>query len=293
MDRSAFGKLITALRKQSYNSKGKTWSRQEFGRAIKMPPAKVGRLERGMHQYLDMETLGLMADAFQLTPHERKEFLYAAISAGQEDYFSPDAESGPSLDLLTSALTGLKVPVFVLDVYSDYMLISDAMLALYGFNSGYIDYMKQTFAGSNLISLIYDPVSPIRKVFESNFEENALRNLQYFRRASLRYRHTPYFEALLAKLAKLPDFARHWRIVGNREIYGDKNYGSYQIPHRCVGLMEFTFFESIVTTADGDLHVVYYLPTNKETAKYFFNLCLETGNRMIRFASWPEKHLPS
>jgi transcriptional regulator with XRE-family HTH domain len=74
MEPSEFGQLVKSLRKATNDPLGNRWTRESLGSYIHLSINQLGRLERGDRKYFDNQTLILLADAFKLTPIERKEF---------------------------------------------------------------------------------------------------------------------------------------------------------------------------------------------------------------------------
>lgn len=78
------------MRKNSLNEQGKAWNREALGQAVHLTEDQLGRLERGERKYIDKQTLTLLADSFNLTKKERKEFYYAALGLQDREIFNQE-----------------------------------------------------------------------------------------------------------------------------------------------------------------------------------------------------------
>jgi transcriptional regulator with XRE-family HTH domain len=86
MKQADFGQIVKILRKKTSDEKGNPWTRESLSKHLHLSIDQLGRLERGDRKYLDNQILKSLADAFNLTPIERKEFLIAAAGITNEDY---------------------------------------------------------------------------------------------------------------------------------------------------------------------------------------------------------------
>lgn len=67
MDKKEFGKYISGLRKEKYDSKaGRCWSQKELAEKANVSAKTVGDIERGQRAFLDCETVRKLAVALEL-----------------------------------------------------------------------------------------------------------------------------------------------------------------------------------------------------------------------------------
>jgi len=237
MNLNDFGLLTKTLRKSSVDQWGNPWTRESLSRAVHLSPDQLGRLERGDRKYLDTQTLLLLADSFNLTNLERKEFLYAAL---------------PEL----------------------------------------LDYTKQVPAGQNLLNLVYSPVFGAREIFGSFWRKIATIEIILFRRSTLRYRHTAYFNYLMKVLLQEKQFDIDWYFCQRYADRYDLTYVNFLYEHPRYGPLSYLATETIISTKKGELYLLAYNPLDKTTASIFKNIKGDKENRIHRFASWPEKKVP-
>ena len=79
MEHKAFGQIVTALRKEQIDfASGHSWSQHRLADETGLTLRIVGKIERGEQARLDREILEGLAQAFQLTSFERREFFAMA-----------------------------------------------------------------------------------------------------------------------------------------------------------------------------------------------------------------------
>lgn len=289
MDSIEFGQLITALRKQTMNTQNHPWTREELGQLIHMSSHQLGRIERGTRKYLEIETLQLLADAFNLTSLERKEFFLAAQGVSAHDIVEGAAEEISSLPELMAIFEKIQEPAFILDGYADVVIVNSSALMLQEVDEGYLSTAATAPAGFNLLRFIYAEEGGARERFGSRWKEVALNNLQFFRRVSLRYRHKPYFMTVLEEMHKHKDFFIHWYNVNRFPRFYDSAYDQYEINHSRHGLLKFVVMETTIATGHGNLYLIHYLPRDHKTAMLFMELADKTGTGAVQLAPWPDK----
>ncbi len=284
-----FGLLVKALRKDSFDPSGKRWNRENLSKAVHLTEAQLGRLERGDRKCLDNHTLMLLADSFNLTSLERKEFFYAALGVKDEELFKQEEPKTQLKDMI-AAMENLQVPAFIIDVYADIIAFNKAILHLYQVTPELIDYLQQSPAGLNLLHFIYSSKLGFKEVIGSCWRKTAMMALLEFRRSSLRYRHTDYFNYLLKTLLKEKQFDIDWYSSHRYLDYIDLTYEHFMYNHSFLGPLTYTATETIVNTNRGDLYLILYNPSNSATASVFEELLKDNGSTVYNLAGWPEKY---
>jgi len=292
MDSREFGKLLAALRKQNLTDHGKTWTREELSRHIHISAHQLGRLERGSRKYLDTETLQLLADAFNLTTLERKEFFFAAVGISEDDIFHPDeTEARTDLRNLIEALKLMQSPTILVDDYADIVAANMNVMHLYQVKQDYLTSSGDSYAAYNLMKFIYDESSGYKGAVGAAWEDMARRNINYFRRITLRKRHKPYFKKILGELRRFEKFDLYWHEISRSPSGIDSVYDYYRWHHPSFGPLHMVFTETSIPTRHGNLHLFNYTPCDLETAEAFYRIAREAGNVAFPLAPWPQKPL--
>ncbi len=289
MNLNDFGLIVKALRKNSFDENGNRWTRETLSRAVHLTEDQLGRLERGDRTYLDNQTLMHLADSFNLTTLERKEFFYAALGLKDEELFNQESPKTQLANLL-EIMEKLLVPAFLSDVYKDIVLANKAIMDLYQLPSARLNSFKKTSAGFNQLFLIYSPKSGLRDIIGSRWQEAAFMTLLEFRRSSLRYRHTNYFQYLLNTLLKLKDFELDWYSNLSIADSPDLTYERFEYGHPFFGPLAYNATETTINTMQGDLTLVLYNPANPDTAAVFEELIKCGGKKILQLSAWPDKY---
>ncbi len=285
-----FGQLIKTLRKGSYDQSGHQWTRETLSSAVHLTPDQLGRLERGERKHLETQTLQLLAQCFNLTELEKKEFLCAAVGLSDSEIFNR-TEPQTQLENLIAEMENLRLPAFVLDVYADIVAANTAALNLFLLTPEVLDHAGKLPAGYNLINFIYSPMFGCREFFGSLWREIATIEILLFRRSSLRYRHTEYFDHLIKTLFKNKLFDIDWYSSQRYENHYELTYERFNYDHPRFGPIFYIATETIVNTKKGDLYLLLYNPADSVTISVFGDLIKEKGNKLQRLASWPEKKI--
>ena len=286
-----FGLLVKELRKNNPNSPGKTLSREELSSRIHLTPEQLGRLERGERKYLDPADLQLLAEAFNLTSLERKEFYYAALGLTDE-HVLPEDNPENKLSHALSTLANVKTPAYIIDVYADIIAANEGIYKLYQFTEEVVDHLRKLPAGLNLLNLLYSPWLNFKEVLGSCWKESAMMAILEFRRTSLRYRHTPYFKQLLHHLLKEKQFCIDWYTSYRYEKYYDTTYQYFSLIHPECGPLSYLATETVINTKKGDLYLIVYNPSDEETRETFEKTTKPHKNPVRRLAPWPGKKCP-
>ncbi len=288
MNLNDFGLLVKALRKSSFDEHGNRWTRETLSKAVHLTEDQLGRLERGDRKYLDNHTLMHLADSFNLTSMERKEFFYAALGLKDEELFNQE-EPEIQFSNLLKFMEQLLVPAFLTDVYKDVVAANKAVMDLYQLTPTKIKHLSKTPAGYNQLYLIYSSKSGVRDLIGPLWREAAMSTLLEFRRSTLRYRHTNYFLYLLNSLLKLKDFELDWYSSHRLVEFNDTTYEHFEYEHSFFGPVAYTATETTINTMKGDLTLVLYNPANRVTVSVVEELMKFGGNRALQMAAWPKK----
>ncbi|MBW6464073.1 MAG: helix-turn-helix transcriptional regulator [Firmicutes bacterium] len=292
MDLYDFGQLVKTLRKNSVDEYGNRWTRESLSSAIHLTTNQLGRLERGDRKYLDNQTLQLLADSLQLTNLEKKEFLKAAIGLSDEKLHSKE-DPLAQLNKLIESMESLQVPAYINDVYSDIVAVNTAALSLYQITPELIDFAQTEPVGLNMLYFIYSPEVGYKEIIGSGWRESADLTMLFFRRTSLRYRHTEYFAYIIKEMLRDKQFYIDWHSSHRFQEYQDISYEHFDYKHPLYGPLKYIATETVVHTQKGDLFFMIYNPADSTTAHTFTQIKNNHGNRAYRMAEWPEKIIPA
>ncbi len=291
MNLTDFGLLIKTLRKNSVDQWGNPWTRESLSRAVHLSPDQLGRLERGDRKYLDTQTLMLLADSFSLTDLERKEFLYAALGLPDEKLFERE-DSLNQLNNLLAEMENLQVPILLLDAYADIIAANNCTLNLFMITPELLKYTKQIPAGQNLLNLVYSPAFGAREIFGSFWRKITTIEILLFRRSTLRYRYTAYFNYLMRVLLQEKQFDIDWYFCQRYADRYDLTYVHFQYEHPRYGPLSYLASETIINTRKGELYLLVYNPLDSSTASVYKRIKDANENKVYRFADWPGKKVP-
>ena len=282
-----FGLIVKYLRKNSFDKEGNRWTRETLSRAVHLTEDQLGRLERGDRKYLDNQTLMLLADSFNLTSLERKEFFYAALGLKDEELFNQETPETQLLNLFET-LEQLQAPLYLIDVYSDLVAANKAIKDLFQLNMEEVNNFRQSPLGLNLLHLIYSPQFGLKDLIGPDWREAAMMAILEFRRSSLRYRHTNYFQYLLNSLLENKHFKMDWSSSHRFSDYYDLTYEHFEYEHPGFGPLAYTATETIINTMKGELNLIIYNPADSNTVSVFNELFKNAGNQVLQLAGWPK-----
>jgi len=285
-----FGLLVKALRNGCYDDHCNRLTRETLSKEIHLTPNQLGRLERGDRKYLDTQTLRLLARALKLTNLERREFFLAAI--GQRDKYIFDQEEPENqLNDLIKLMEQLQVPAFTIDPYGDIVASNTSCMNLFLVTPEIIDYSRTIPLGFNHMYFMYSPDFGYKDLIGPSFHKVVEIEILLFRRSTLRYRHTDYFNYIFKNLLKIKQFDVDWYASQRNSQHYDLTYELFEYDHPRYGRMSYIATETIVNTQKGDLYLIVYNSTNNETSLVFDKLKDSHKNHTLKLASWPNKEI--
>jgi transcriptional regulator with XRE-family HTH domain len=296
MNRKQFGRLVSTLRQDM------EWTQFQLAEYGGLDIATISQIERGVKKHLEPELLVTMANAFQLTTLERREFLLAATGIDNTHLvrqpsaaLATDSVSADrALTKMIALVECLRVPAFLLDVYADVLAVNYAAFAFFQAPPELMENAANVPGGMNTIRLVFGKELAARTHFLSNWDYYAISTMRFFRESSLRYRATPYFQYLINVFrnpVEYPLFNRYWRAVSSVEQDRDGSYEQFSYDHDNFGHLNYAVATSTCITAHGELLVNQYIPTDDPTKALFDQLSAQSGAGVIRLASWPVKHM--
>jgi len=288
MKQADFGQIVKFLRKKTSDKKGNPWTRESLSKHLHLSINQLGRLERGDRKYLDRQTLKILADAFNLTPIERKEFLIAAAGITNEDYsyyITPEEQLKDLLD----ALNKIWSPAIVIDAFQNLVAANKPYQDLFMVTQELIDYGRQNPIKLNLLYVTYAEELGLRDLVGPYWREVALIQIHHFRRTSFRYQHHDYYKLLVDELFKLPQFDIDWYASHRAPFDKYQQYLRYNYEHPAYGPLNYIGTVTIVNSMYGELNLIIYNPIDFATSAVFFQLARSEIRQIVRLAEWPIK----
>src|SRR5512145_426690 len=133
MNRQEFGELVAALRQDM------GWTQFQLSEYSDVDHAVISQIERGVKKFFEPELLFCLANAFQLTTLERREFILAASGLDEKQSVRQPAAGVATdvfnvrklLDRMIRLTAEIRLPAFLCDVYNDVVAANHMMLAFY------------------------------------------------------------------------------------------------------------------------------------------------------------------
>ncbi|MBI3172141.1 MAG: helix-turn-helix domain-containing protein [Chloroflexi bacterium] len=294
MDRKDFGKLVSALRQDM------EWTQFNLAEYADIDLAVISQIERGAKKHFEPELLVKLANVFHLTTLERKEFFFAStgvqpgkiVRQPSAALATDTVDADKSLTKMANLVGQLRVPAFLLDVYSDVLAINQIAVAFFQIPQAMFETAGSTVGGYNAIRLVFGKDLAARSKITESWDEYALRTMCFFREVSLRYRARPYFQSLMKAFrnpVEYPLFNRYWKLVSSIEQDREANVDLFSYTHVDFGHLSYATATTVSLTPYGELLLNQYLPLDDPTSRVFEQLTAQCGQGAIRLAPWPVK----
>lgn len=296
MNRKDFGELLSALRQDM------GWTQFELAEYAGIDNAVVSQVERGVKKFFEPELLLCLANALQLTTLERREFFLSASGLDAREIVRQPAKGTttdtfhPSkiIDNLIGILRELRVPAFVNDVYADVIAANTAVINFFNVPPVMLESAGQIPAGYNAMRMTFNKDMVGRTHVSDNWDAYAMTTMLSYRVSTLRYRAKPYFKYLIKAFRnplEYPLFDRFWKRVTSLEEDRIMNADLFSYRHETYGEIKYITSAITTTTSFGDLFLTSYLPRDNHTNEIFDTLMKNSGDTVVRLASWPDKHI--
>ena len=296
MNRKEFGQLLATLRKDM------GWTQFQLAELVEIDEAVISQVERGVKKHYEPELLFSLANAFQLTTLERREFFLAA-SGLEKKQIVRQASANIKTDVFDVRkmlermvdLTGeIRLPAFLGDVFGDVLAANRMMLAFYDIPPDMFENASRIPGGYNTARINFGRALIGRNHASDNWEQYALNSMHAFRVNSLRYRAHPYFKYLMKAFRnpiEYPFFDRFWKMVSSTEQDREANVDYFSYTHPALGRLNYVASTITAVTSSGELFLIQNVPLDEHTDRVFDQL-KNAGTGAIRFAPWPEKNMP-
>ena len=293
MNRFEFGMLVASLRQDM------RWTQMELAERTSVDISAISNIERGERRTLLKDNILVkLADGFQLTTMERREFLLAAsgvaeIEALRKEPIHAKQQFDPKFFLTETGehIACMTLPVLVADAFCDVVMANRCLIEFYSISPELLRTAGSVVGGYNTMRYIFEPISNSSVVIgNQNWENLALINARYFRLRTLRVRSKPYFAKLLKEfldVKKYPSFERCWRKI----LFDGVDVYSHPIPYPDPNdAHAIVANESLLAlTPFGELYLHQILPLNRKTAERIEEISKRVGEGYELFAPFPDK----
>lgn len=297
MKRKDFGELVAALRQDL------GWTQFQLAEYADINSAVVSQIERGVKKYFEPPLLFQLANMFQLTTLERREFLLAASGLDQSQIvrqpstaMSTDAfDIKKALEKMIKLTGEVRLPAFLADVYGDVVAANNIILTFFKLPGEFLTEVDRIPGGYNTARFNFGKNSVARTHVVDNWDRYAINSMRTFRENSLRYRAKPYFKYLMKVFrnqTEYPLFDRYWKIVSSVEQDKESSTDHFAYSHAEFGQVKYISTAAVSITSFGELFLTQYIPLDETTSRVFEQLAKQAGQDVVRFAPWPEKHMP-
>src|SRR5918996_682128 len=145
MKRKEFGELIAALRQDL------GWTQFQLAEYTEVDVAVISQMERGVKKFFEPPLLFQLANTFQLTTLERREFLLAASGLDQKELVRQPSASTltdvfnvrKTLDKMIELTGQVRLPAFLWDVYGDIIAANNIIISLFTVPPEYVEKVSQ------------------------------------------------------------------------------------------------------------------------------------------------------
>ncbi|HKY54680.1 MAG TPA: helix-turn-helix domain-containing protein [Anaerolineales bacterium] len=297
MNRKEFGELVATLRQDM------DWTQSELAEYAEVDDAVISQIERGVKKHFEPELLFCLANVFQLTTLERREFFLAASGLDQRQIVR-QVSAGMNTDVFNARrvldkmidLTGqVRLPAFLCDVYSDVIATNQIVLSFFRVPPAFIEEAGRVPGGYNTVRFNFGKDLVARNLIVDHWDSYALNSMRAFRENSLRYRAKPYFKFLMKTFRnphEYPLFDRYWKMVSSVEQDKEANTDYFSFHHNEFGEIKYITSSTVSITSFGELFLVQYLPLDARTSQIFEELTQQAGSGATQFAPWPIKTFP-
>ncbi|NPA30672.1 MAG: hypothetical protein GXO37_01575 [Chloroflexi bacterium] len=305
-----FGKLIRELRKALQTRLGRSVTQADLERMCgfvgRGRRGIVGRLERGELHCMDEEVLVALADVFNLTRLERREFFLAANGVSTAKIYQYPGAPSPEREIeqIIQNMRRVPLPVMITDVFADVVAINRALARLYNMEDQFASLTRSSRMLPNVLYFLFHPRFRFREMFrrEEDWRNLLVADVQFFRRSTLQYRSELYWQYLMYRFMDSNEdpemrrlFIHFWSLAEVERSRDGNTTRFYDLRHPKLGNLRYTAIVSEEVTSRGNLYVITHIPVDDITRRTFDALLRrDKGSEWLRVAPWPvsEKIIP-
>lgn len=296
MNRKEFGELVAALRQDMGRTQFELAEYSEIDHAV------ISQIERGVKKFFEPELLFSLANAFQLSTLERKEFILAASGLDDKQMVRPPSvavttdvfDAKKLLDKMVKLTGEIRLPAFLMDVYCDVIAANWMMIAFYNVPSSLLENAASIPGGFNAVRINFSRDLVARNQIADHWDYYAVNSMHAFRANSLQYRAKPYFKYLMKAFrnpAEFPFFDRFWKMVSSTDQDKEVNVDQFSYQHSEFGHLKYLASTTVGITSFGNLFLTQNIPLDEHTEDVFAQLSSKAGFGVAQFAPWPEKQM--
>lgn len=294
MNRLNFGRLISFLRQE------KGWTQEKLAAFAEIDISTLSNIERGAKKHIEPTVLFSLANVFELTTLERREFFLGACGLEQPQLVRPNRPGGggagfdaeKTLADACSLLAQMAAPGYLVDVYGNLIASNLLMLELLQFDLAQVPENSNGLPDGYLAFRFLYGILEQQSTFGSGYNNTALTFMRAFREVSLRYRVTPRYRALVKEfrdVQKYPLFERYWRKAASTEIDKESMIDTFEVEHKVYGTLRYLSTSAVTITPYGELYLTHTLPANLSTAEKFVEMSKKIGCDVVRITPWPRQ----
>jgi hypothetical protein len=298
MDRKVFGKLVAALRREQFNEEGERFTQAMLAaKSMNLDPATplnelvIGKIERGERAQLDKPMLMSLMQVLDLTLGERQVFLQLASGLDSASLYPAQSDSNTVLRSAMQMVAEIQLPALLLDQYLDVIAVNALVLPFYQTSIADLQKRAGRPAAFNLLGMIFsEDFAAVREQMpRQQWHKFAVGNLIYFRRTTLPYRMTDYFQQIFEQLRRNRDFRWFWEQVHYEEKRSFVGGELFEIGGSAMGHLRFLTAPLVQLTPYGNLEIITHIPRDKTTAGYIHQLIQDCPATVYQLAPWPQK----
>lgn len=294
-----FGLLLKALREQ-YGWRHADVAREadihfknRKGIEADFANSRLNALENGKKINLNIDEIHALADAFLLTPLEKKEFFLLAMRSNSHTLLGDERNHIEVFNDLQNLLAEIRQPAYVCDAYGDVVLGNLLVAEFLGISMDYINKGRDNPEYYNMLYVIASKESGYSKLFDAHTWQLTLaRNIQFIKRISLQHRHKDSFQECLSRLFKTtPLIETYWKKSPNPDVQYS-NVERYRHLNSHYGTLEYVATVSPKVTQCGELYLTIYSATNDNAQALitdtYNQLKSQISDMCIYGADWPK-----
>ena len=175
------------------------------------------------------------------------------------------------------------------NVYGDTLIVNHLLIAFWQIDNDYIEAGSSDPQIFNNLHFLYNNEHINKSIPGENWDNTAREVVRAFREASLRYRTTPRYSALMNSLRtgkNALQFEKHWQAVSSHGSDREITMDFVTMAHERFGNLHVAASSSLCITPQSELFITHYSPVDRHTAKAFVSMMDEVGEGAIRFPLW-------
>ncbi|MGA2489732.1 MAG: helix-turn-helix domain-containing protein [Anaerolineales bacterium] len=294
MDKENFGHLVATLRKESRNEFDEPLTQYDLAELARIPLITLQKIEQGRQANIKPEMLLNLSEALHLNSRATQFFFLASLGIKDVQTIRPIASPQHVLEELTQILSQLQTPAFVLDGFSDIVVMNNSSLTVFTLEISQL-HAPHLLSQYNLNRFLFSPeFENLHTVMMGDPQSAAARRtVMLYKLWTLKYRHHWYFERLLPELNHYQVFREYWQSpsLHDEDIYIEYNH--ITLKHPGLGLLRFLACPTHAITTAGDLNLFGLQPLDAHTAEACLLLARKNGTQLIPLAPWPKPPAPT